>query len=290
MSKNTTIILVILGCLLLAVANLALWATLNIFNVERFGSHVAEGLQSPEATTALAEPIMDRLMEAYPELPVIARNPAEEVVAWMLQRPLFTPVFKGIAAGAVKVMTTSAQDVVGFDIAEIADNVGSTVVGVISAVNSEAGVNAQAALDDAIATSQESGKLAIYEQGKTPNLRQASILAPWVGLLLGTGAIALYVFSYLRAENRNSALIYIGVGIMTTAVLGFLLGAPLVQVVAQNNIANPTMQIVVGAVSSVLILSFAIQSLIVFSIGGMVLIYKYTKTNQQEPASAAPAT
>ena len=85
MSKNTTIILVILGCLLLAVANLALWATLNIFNTERFGSHVAEGLQSPEATTALAEPIVDRLMESYPELPAIARKPAEEVVIWMME-------------------------------------------------------------------------------------------------------------------------------------------------------------------------------------------------------------
>lgn len=290
MSKKTTIILVILGCLLLAVANLALWATLDIFNAERFGNNVAEGMQPPEATEALAEPIVDRLMASYPDLPAIARAPAVEVVAWMLQRPLFTPVFKGVAAGAIKVMTTSAQDVVGIDIAAVAENAGSTVVGVISAVKPDAAANAEAALNDAIATSQESSLLAIYEQGKFPELRQASNLAPWMALLLGAGAIALYVFSYLRAQDQHNALKYIGVGIMGTAVLGFLLLAPLLQMVTQNNIASPTMEIVVGTVVSVLLRSFMIQSLLVFSIGGIVLIYNHTKANQQAPTSAGPAT
>ena len=289
MSKTTTIILVVLGCLLLAIANLALWATLDIFNTERFGNNVAAGMQSPEATEALAEPIVDRLMASYPDLPAIARAPAVEVVAWMLQRPLFTSVFKGVAAGAITVMTTSAQDVVGIDIAEVAENAGATVVGVISAVNPDAAANAEAALEDAIATSQESGRLAIYEGGRTPQLRQFSNLAPWLALLLGAGAIALYVFSYLRAQNQRRALTYIGVGIMTTAALEFLLLAPVIQAVAQNNIANSTMQIVVGAVVSVLMQSFAIQSLLVFSIGGIVLIVNHARANQGAPASASPA-
>jgi hypothetical protein len=286
MSKTTTIILVVLGCLLLAVANLALWATLEIFNAERFGENVAEGVQSPEASQALAEPIVDRLMESYPDLPTIVRVPAVEAVARVLQQPVFTPVIKSAAAVASTVMTTSAQDVVGIDFAEVASIAGPKVVEVISAVNPEAGANAEAALEDVIATSQESGLLAIYEQGRFPKLRQASNLAPWLALLLGAGAIALYLFSYLRAQNQHSALKYIGVGIMTTAVLGFLLVAPVVQAVAQNNIANPTMQIVVGAVVSVLVRSFVIQSLLVFSIGGVVLIYNRTKAKQQAPASA----
>jgi hypothetical protein len=284
MSKTTTIILVVLGCLLLAVANLALWVTLDIFNAERFGDKVAEGLQSPEASEALAAPIVDRLMDSYPDLPAIARQPAEEVVVWMLQRPLFTPVFKGVAAGAVKVMTTSAQDVIGIDIAEVASNAGSTVVGVISAVVPDAGANAEAALEDAIATSEESGRLAIYEQGRFPKIRQLSNLSPWLALLGYLGAIALFVLPAIRSQDQHRALTYIGVGIMTTAVLGFLLIAPLVQGVAQNNIANPTMQIVVGEVISVLLRGFAILSLLVFSIGGIVLLINHTTGSQDEPA------
>jgi hypothetical protein len=295
MSKTTTIILVFLGCLLLAVANLALWASLDIFNAERFGDKVAEGIQSPEASQALAAPIVDRLMATYPDLPALARGPAVEAVAWMLQRPLFTPVIKRSAAVAMKVMTTSAQDVVGIDIAEVASNAGSTVVGVISAVNPEAAANAEAALDDAIATSQDSGRLAIYEQGRTPKLRQASNLAPWLALLGGLGAIALFAVAYIRSRDQHKALTYIGVGIMATAVLGFLLLSPLVQALAQNNIANPTMQIVVGEVVSALIRGFAILSLLVFSIGGIVLLVNHARGSHDEsiqaetnPAQPAP--
>ena len=87
MSKGAVIILVILGCLLLAVANVALWATLDVFDPGRFGDRVAEGLQSDAASEALARAIVARIMEDRPELPPLAQIPAQEVVTWLLQRP-----------------------------------------------------------------------------------------------------------------------------------------------------------------------------------------------------------
>jgi hypothetical protein len=42
--KGVVITLVVLGCLLLAVANVALWTMLDVFNPGRFGEWVAEGL------------------------------------------------------------------------------------------------------------------------------------------------------------------------------------------------------------------------------------------------------
>jgi hypothetical protein len=289
MSKGTIIVLVIVGCLLLAVANVALWAALDVFSPNRFGAHVAEGLQSPEATAALAGPIVDRLMAEYPDLPALARGPAEEVVAWLLQRPGFTPVFKETAALASAAMTTSAEDVVGIDLANSASNVGSTLVGVITALDAEAGANAQAALDASLSASEESGRLAIYEQGRFPRLRQLSNLAPWLALLTGLGAIALFVVASTRAQDQHEALKYVGVGIMVTAVLAFLLFVPVVQNTAQNNIANPTMQVVVGQVVSVLLRGFAIQSLLLFFIGVAVIIFNHAQASQQDaPAPASP--
>ena len=289
MSKTTIIILVIVGSLLLAVANVALWAALDVFSPDRFGAHVAEGLQSPEATAALAGPIVDRLMAEYPDLPPLARGLAEEVVAWLLQRPLFTPVLRETAALASAAMTTSAEDVVGIDLANAASNVSSTVIGVITALDAEAGANAQAALDASLSASEESGRLAIYEQGRFPKLRQLSNLAPWLALLTGLVAIALFVVVYTRAKDQHEALKYVGVGIMVTAVLAFLLFVPVVQNTAQNNIANPTMQIVVGQVVSVLLRGFAIQSLLLFFIGLTVILFNHAKAKQDEPAQASPA-
>jgi len=228
-------------------------------------------------------------MAEYPDLPPLARGLAEEVVAWLLQRPLFTPVLRETAALASAAMTTSAQDVVGIDLANAASNVSSTVVGAITALDAEAGANAQAALDASLSASEESGRLAIYEQGRFPKLRQLSNLAPWLALLTGLVAIALFVVVYTRAKDQHEALKYVGVGIMVTAVLAFLLFVPVVQNTAQNNIANPTMQIVVGQVVSVLLRGFAIQSLLLFFIGLTVILFNHAKAKQDEPAQASPA-
>ena len=93
---------VILGCLLLAVANVALWASLDVFNPGRFGERVAEGLQSDAASEALARAIVFRVMEGQPELPALVQLPAQELVTWLLQRPALTVVFKETAAVAAR--------------------------------------------------------------------------------------------------------------------------------------------------------------------------------------------
>ena len=288
MSKGTVVILVIIGSVLLAVANVAVWAALDVFNPERFGESVAEGLQSSEASIALAGPIVDQLLDES-DLPLPVRGVATEAVAWLIQRPLFTPVIKETAAVAFAAMTTSAQDIVGIDLADAATNVGATVTGVISALDPEAGANAQAALEASLAESEESGKLAIYEQGRFPRLRQLANVTPWLALLTGLGAIVLFVVAYMQAWNRHAALRYIGVGIMVAAGLSFLLFAPSVQAVAQNNITNPTMRIVVDQVVSVLIRRFAFQSLLLLFIGLIALVFNHYRAQQDEPVETSPA-
>jgi hypothetical protein len=288
MSKGTVVILVIISSVLLAVANVAVWAALDVFNPERFGESVAEGLQSSEASIALAGPIVDQLLDES-DLPLPVRGVATEAVAWLIQRPLFTPVIKETAAVAFAAMTTSAQDIVGIDLADAATNVGATVTGVISALDPEAGANAQAALEASLAESEESGKLAIYEQGRFPRLRQLANVTPWLALLTGVGAIVLFVVAYMQAWNRHAALRYIGVGIMVAAGLSFLLFAPSVQAVAQNNITNPTMRIVVDQVVSVLIRRFAFQSLLLLFIGLIALVFNHYRAQQDEPVETSPA-
>ena len=289
MSKGKVITLVVVGCILLAVANVALWATLDVFNSERFGAKVAEGLQSPAATEALAESIVDQLLEEDLRLHPLARGAATEAVAWLLQRPVFTLIYMETATAAINIMTTSAQDVVGIDLADVISEVGDTIVGVISVLDEESGASAEAALDEALTASSESGKLAFYEKGKFPQMRQLARMSPWLALLAGLGAVALFVVAYKQAKDQLRALEYTGVGVMFTAGLTFLLLAPGVQAIAQNNIVNPTMQIVVSEVVSVLMRGVAIQSLLLFFIGLIVYLVYHAQTKKDEPAQASPA-
>ena len=81
MSKGTVVILVIISSVLLAVANVAVWAALDVFNPERFGESVAEGLQSSEASIALAGPIVDQLLDES-DLPFMSRRSRHLSAAW----------------------------------------------------------------------------------------------------------------------------------------------------------------------------------------------------------------
>jgi len=291
MSKGVVITLVVLGCILLAVANVALWAALDVFNPGRFGQRVAEGLQTDAASEALAGATVTRIMEYYPEFPPLAQIPAQEVVTWLLQRPAFAVVFEETAAVALAIMTTSAQDVVGIDIAQVISKVGSQVAGVVAAIKPEAGGNAQAALDAALDAAQESGPLAIYESGRFPKLRGVANAVPWLWPLAGLGAIALFAVAYIRAKNRKSALTTVGIGVLITGILVLLL-IPALKAPVQNGITNPAMQMVIGEVLSALTQGLTVQCLLL-AFAGVILIFAsrfaYKEDESAQASAAAPA-
>jgi hypothetical protein len=160
------------------------------------------------------------------------------------------------------------------------------VVGIVSAidtVNPEAGASLQAALESV----QESERLAIYESGTFPKLRQISNTVPWLWPLAGLGAIALFVVAYLRAQNQPDALKYIGVGVIITGGLELLL-IPALHAPVQNNIANPAMRTVVGEVLSVLTRGLAIQCLLLVFIGVAAIAISLNLSKEVEEVQASP--
>lgn len=267
MSNGKVITLIILGCILLAVASVSLWAAMDLFNPERFGERVAEGMQTETSSEALAGPIVDQLLVSYPELPPLARIPAEEIVTWLLQRPVFTPVFKTAAEGASMAMTTSAEDVIEINLGDIE----SSVINMLEGIEPELGAN----FDAAFKASEESGVLAVYESGKFPNLRQLSNTVPWLWPLTGIGAIILLFVAFRQAQNRQKALRDIGIGIIITAVAVLLL-VPILHAPAQNGITDPVMHTVVSEVLNVLTRGLAVQSLLLGFLGVVAIIFAHT--------------
>ena len=163
-------------------------------------------MQSDAASKALAGAIVAQVMEGHPEWPALVQMPAQELVTWLLQRPALTVVFKETAAVASAVMTTSAQDVVGIDISKVLSNVGDQLVAVVSTIDADAGANAQAAVDAAMDSADQSERLAFYESGRFPKLRGITNTVPWLWPLAGLTAIALFVWAYLEgsgAKERN---------------------------------------------------------------------------------------
>jgi hypothetical protein len=225
-------------------------------------------------------------MEGHPELPALARVPAQELVTWLLQRPALGVVYKQTAAVATTVMTTSTQDVIGIDIGQVLSNVGDQFVGVVSAIDAEAGATVEAAVDTALESADQNERLALYESGRFPNLRGIANTVPWLWPLAGLAAIALFALAYLKAAAQKSAMSTIGIGILVTGVLSLLL-VPAVRAPAQNAVTDPAMQTVVAEVLRAVTRGLAIQSLILGFIGIVLIVASHTagKEGGQEAAA-----
>jgi hypothetical protein len=277
MSRGTVTFLVIVGCILLAVANITVWAARDLLDARRFGSLVAEGLQTDQSAQVLAGEIVDLLLTEFPDIPQIVRLPAEELVAVLLQRPAFTIVFEGAAGTANVVMTTDVDDVVSIDL----ERVLPFLIAIITAIDPELAA-------DISATTQDSRVLQLMSHDELPGLKQASRITPWLALVTLLGAVVIFGVVLWRAADRARALKYSGVGVIISAAIGLLIVLP-ARLAVENNIVNPQVRVIVGEVWTALARPLVAQSLLLIILGVIVLIVNYFYTAGAEPPETEAA-
>lgn len=254
MSKRSVVLAIVVGCILLAVANISLWATRSIFNAERFGILVAEGLQSDRATQAIASEVVDHLLAEHPAVRVVAGAVAEDLLAAILQRPLITPAIETVAAGANLVLTTDITDIVPLELQEIIP----FVVGVIYAIDPD--------LVDQISAELSSSPLALLNPNELPNLRTASRVLPWLWPFALLGAVALFVAAIRYGQNRAKSMIWSGTGIAITGGV-MLLFVPAIRSASTGAITTSMGRIVVGEVVDTLLRGYVIQDVLLIVVG-----------------------
>jgi hypothetical protein len=271
-SRGWLTLLIVVGCILLVIANVSFWASFDLFNAERFGQLVAEGLLSARARAVLANEIVDQIMTDLPNVPEIVRVPAAEIIAALLQRPALTTVIEKLAAAANVVITTDVNDVVEIDL----ERVVPFFTGIAVAINPE--------LADTVEAVQGSKVLTLLGPGELPRLRGAAKVAPWLWPLALPGAIGLFLMGLWWAENRRKVLKWIGWGVLVTAIIQmpFVMSARLA---VENSVTNPNARVIVGEVIKVLTRGFLIQCLVLIVIG-LILIVVSRYYFKEEPVQA----
>lgn len=275
MSKRAVVVTVIIGCVLLAVANASLWITLNVLSAERFGELVAEGLQSPEATQAIAAEVVDHILADYPAVRAAAGPVAEDLIAGLLQHEILTSVIKKVATTTNLALTTDLRDVVPLEVQEIAPY----IVGVVYAVDPELG--------EQISSQLTSGPITLLTVDELPNLATVSKMIPWIWPIAALGAVGLFALAIWRGGYQARSVVYTGIGVAITGGI-MLLFIPAVRLTSTGGVETSTALIVVGSVVDALIRGYVIQNVLLIVVG-LVLVIVGRNSQAGEPETADPA-
>ena len=277
MSKRAVIVTVIVGCVLLAVASASVWITLNVLSAERFGELAAEGLQSPEATQAIAAEVVDHLLSDYPAVRAVAGPVAEDLIAGMLQHEILTGAIETVAAAANLALTADLRDLIPLKVQEIAPY----IVGVVYAVDPE--------LAEQISAELPSGPITLLNIGELPSLAAVSKVIPWIWPIAALGAVGLFALAIWRGGYQARSVLYTGIGVAVTGGI-LLLFLPAIRLSSTGGVETSTALIVVGSVVDALIRGYVIQNVLLIVVGlVLVIVGRNSLAGEPETASPAPA-
>jgi len=280
MPKFLTTVLIVVGCILLTVANLSLWITRDVLDSERFGTLVAEGLQTDEATEGLSILIMDKVLENRPNVPGFVRQPAEEFVSRLLQRPILGSVLEKVAADADVLIMSGVGDAISLDLEKVVP----FVVSLMTTIDPELA----AEFEDTPAAEP----IRLLASNELPKLNQVVKILPWLWPLAGLGALALFGLVYWRAQIRRDALLYVGLGVTITSFIGLLFISAM-RLTVENDIVSPSVRLIVGEVMTVFTRELIVQTVLLLVIGVVVTIasqYMATDENAVEAVAGVEDT
>ena len=195
MSKRAVIISVVICCILLAIANVSLWITLNVLNAERFGELVAEGLQSQEASQAIAGEVVDHFLSDYPVVRAVAGPVAEDLIAGLLQHEILTSAIETVATATNLALTKDLRDFIPLKVQEIAP----FVVGVVYAVDP--------VLAEQISATLTSEPITLLTIDELPNLSTVSGILPWIWPIAALAALGLFLLAVFRGSDRARSVV-----------------------------------------------------------------------------------
>jgi len=275
MSKRAVIISVVICCILLAIANVSLWITLNVLNAERFGELVAEGLQSQEASQAIAGEVVDHFLSDYPVVRAVAGPVAEDLIAGLLQHEILTSAIETVATATNLALTKDLRDFIPLKVQEIAP----FVVGVVYAVDP--------VLAEQISATLTSEPITLLTIDELPNLSTVSGILPWIWPIAALAALGLFLLAVFRGSDRARSVVYTGAGIAITGGI-MLLFIPAIRLTSTGNIETSTALVVVGSVVDALIRGYIIQDILLIIVGLIIVLAgRNSQSEAQEAVSAS---
>lgn len=281
--KVAVALLILLGCILLAVANLAFWVRGTALNTNRWVAAVGPLSQNPVIADAVSDVVVQQL-SATVDLQGAAREilPPEfsgfsgplarvlgdlvaDAVSTIVQSDEFNEVWRAVNRTTHRILVQILRG--EGSLLYVRDGQVTVDLGdMFGFVQGTLGLADMDLFGDA-----DAGKFVLLGNESLAALQRAVALLDTVGLALPLLAIATLVIAWLVSLWRRNTLLWIGVGVALTMALSLVLYI-LAQPVALASVLDPYFRAIAGEIWKTVVRGLYIQSVVLLVVGVFVAL------------------
>ncbi|HYI14235.1 MAG TPA: hypothetical protein VEX37_02515, partial [Thermomicrobiales bacterium] len=232
MRRRVWLPLLIVAAVGLCLGNVATWLELNLVNSSRFVSTTTEVLDQEDVRLALADRIVERLLEERPIADAVAGDAIERVIAGILGGTRFQEILASIASQLHQMIMTGDRPTITIESRLLQ----VLVVAVARVIAPEQADNLEI----------EDGTLEIelFAQRDIPTLEPYIDVLRWGGFIASVIAIGLMALVIMLGDDRHAAVRRCGTTVVIAALL-LLIVVPVLRVWMVSQVENASQETII---------------------------------------------
>ncbi len=269
-NKVFNIILVIIAGVLIVIASSAFWFNNYLFNTGNFTATATEAINSDSSRNAILTEIVERALKDKPVLQNVVGERATKLVSGLLETNLAQNSLEKTVTRLHSIVVSKNPENVELDLTPLKDTV-VKITNILEATGATAG--------NQINSGNVPDKIVILDAHSLPNIYSYGVAVLWLGPLAALTAVVLLFFPIYRHWKNPHILTWLlsfqGAGIIFFAGVALVLG-PLFRPLILGPINNPNLQMVAGNIYDSFIEKFNEQTLLIFIIGIIFLVFAFS--------------
>lgn len=257
LSRSLILVTIIAG-FLLVIANSALWVNRTLFNDEVFTTITKQSLLSESSRNALAEEIVDTVLENRPLVKNIAGDTITKLISGLLNSSQAESGLKIVISSVHLAITSENPKNIEYDLVGIKNLIDR----IVTVVGDEPDTSSINKIPD---------KIVILDVSKLPKLYVYGTIFLWVAPIALIGAVILLARPHIIRRRLDAKILtFQGFAIIGASVTALLVG-PLFRPPLLAQIPDSDLRVVVDNVYNAFIENFNTQTMWLFGLGLIIL-------------------
>jgi hypothetical protein len=227
--------------------NVASWLEINLVDSSRFVSTTTGVLEQEDVRLALADRIVERLLEDRPMVASVAGDALEAIVAGVLGTERFRELLSSISTQLHHMLVTGEKPTITIESPVLQ----ALIVAVARVVAPEQAAD--------LRIQDEPVEIELFARRDVPSLEEQIRVLRWTGLIAGVIALGAMATVILRSDDRHLAVRRCGMTVVAAGLL-LLVVVPAVRIWMIGKVENASQETIVREFVTAFTLRLAVQT------------------------------